>query len=179
MKNILIVTGSARPNSVNERIVSLVSTVLGAEKGVSVSIADLAELGLPFFDAPSSPAADGYEAPSLSVKRWSSLVKGADGVVFVAPEYNHSMTALQKNAIDWLYREWAGKPVAFVGYGWYAGVYSLAQFKDIGSVVKWRLGDKTTGLKFKKDIEFDGSFIDKASTRNAVKETVVELLGVI
>jgi NAD(P)H-dependent FMN reductase len=37
--------------------------------------------------------------------------------VFVVPEYNHSYNAATKNALDYLAKEWAGKPVAFVGYG--------------------------------------------------------------
>jgi NAD(P)H-dependent FMN reductase len=37
--------------------------------------------------------------------------------VFVVPEYNHTYHAATKNALDYLAKEWAGKPVAFVGYG--------------------------------------------------------------
>jgi NAD(P)H-dependent FMN reductase len=35
----------------------------------------------------------------------------------VHPEYNHSYNAALKNAIDHLNQEWAGKPVALIGYG--------------------------------------------------------------
>ena len=52
-------------------------------------------------------------------------------------EYNHSMSASQKNAIDWLYDEWDGKDVSLLGYGWFGGsmaVESLQQaIKHVGA----------------------------------------------
>lgn len=177
MSKVLIVTGSVRPNSVNKTVVQLVKNDLEARSNAEVSIADLAELNLPFFDALTPPSADTYVVPHDSVKRWGELVVAADGVVFVAPEYNHSLSAVQKNAIDWLYKEWTDKPVAFVGYGWYAGGHSLAQFKEMGTVIKWKLGETTTGLQFKKDIELDGGFLDEPAVRSAVHATVDELVG--
>jgi len=177
MSKVLIVTGSVRPNSVNKSVVEAIKADLDTREGVEVSIANLEGLALPFFDALMPPSADGYEAPHESVKEWGKLVEDADGVVFAAPEYNHSLSAVQKNAIDWLYKEWNDKPVAFVGYGWYAGSHSLAQFKEINTVIKWKLGETTTGLQFKKDIELDGSFLDDAAVRGAIKATLDELVG--
>jgi NAD(P)H-dependent FMN reductase len=173
---ILVVTGSVRPNSVNSVVVEAVKADLAAREGVEVSVADLGELNLPFFDAPTPPSAETYVVPHDNVERWGALVNDADGVVFVAAEYNHSLSAVQKNAIDWLYKEWNDKPVAFVGYGWYAGSHSLAQFKEIGIVTKWKLGETTTGLQFMKDLGVDGSFTDEAAVRGAIKATVDELV---
>ena len=42
-------------------------------------------------------------------KDWSALVEGSDAFVFVTPEYNYSFNAATKNAIDYLFREWAHK----------------------------------------------------------------------
>lgn len=176
MNQVLIVTGSVRPNSVNKPVVEAVKQELEGCEDVAVAVANLANLALPFFDALSAPSADGYKVPHTSVQRWSELVADAEGVVFVAPEYNHSLTAVQKNAIDWLYKEWNNKPVAFIGYGWYAGAHSLAQFKEIGTVTKWKLGETTAGLRFMKDINPDGSFVDEAAVRRAIKATLDELL---
>lgn len=177
MSRVLVVTGSVRPNSVNRSVVEAVKSDLAARDGVEVSVADLGELQLPFFDAPTPPSADGYEVPHESVKNWGALVSDADAVVFVAPEYNHSLSAVQKNAIDWLFKEWNEKRVAFVGYGWYAGSHSLAQFKEIGTVTKWELGDTTTGLQFMKEISPDGTFVDEAAVLGAIKATLDELVG--
>jgi len=176
VSNILIVTGSVRPNSVNKSVVEAVKKDLEARDDVTVTVADLAELNLPFFDSQTPPSADGYEAPHDSVKQWGKLVVDSDGVVIVAPEYNHGLTGVQKNAIDWLFKEWNEKSVAFVTYGWYAGAHSLAQFKEIGIVTKWSLGETTTGLQFMKDINPDGSLADEEAVTNSLKSTLDELL---
>lgn len=179
MNNILIVTGSVRPNSVNKVMVEVVKKDLEARDGVVVTIADLGELGLPFFDAPTSPASEGYVAPHENVKQWGELVSNADGVVLVAPEYNHALSAVLKNALDWLYKEWTDKPTAFVGYGWSAGVHSHANLVAINANLKLKLGETYTGLAFMKDINPDGSYADEAGTRAAIKATLDELVAAL
>ena len=46
----------------------------------------------------------------------AEAIRAADGVIFVTPEYNHSVPGALKNAIDWISRlpnqPFAGKPVA-------------------------------------------------------------------
>src|SRR6202042_1407813 len=52
------------------------------------------------------------------VKRWNQKIAEADAYVFVTPEYNHSVPAVLKNAIDSVFVSFAlrNKPAAFVGY---------------------------------------------------------------
>ena len=47
--------------------------------------------------------------------------------MFVIPEYNHSFTAPVKNAIYFLVKEWAFKPVGLVTYGGISGGLRAAQ----------------------------------------------------
>jgi NAD(P)H-dependent FMN reductase len=176
MAKVLVVTGSVRPNSVNHKVVELVKNSIETREGSEVQIADLGELNLPFFDAQMPPSADEYEIQNEAVRVWSDLVKGADYVVLVSPEYNHSLSAIQKNAIDWLFDEWVDKPIAFVAYGWYAGVNSLAQLKEIGSVIKWRAIDEPAGLKFMEDIDLSGAVIDGGQAKAKIVEAVDQLV---
>ena len=50
------------------------------------------------------------------VTRAADMIRKADGVIIVTPEYNHSIPGVLKNAIDWISRlpnqPFAGKPVA-------------------------------------------------------------------
>lgn len=179
MSNVLVVTGSARPNSVNSKVVAAVQKNLQAREGVNVTTADLAEINLPFMNAPMPPSRPEYEITDATVKQWSDMVTAADGVVFVMPEYNHSMTALQKNAVDWLYNEWGGKPVALIAYGFYAGRHAIAQFEEMNTVIKAKLDQKVTGLQLGEDLGFDGSFTDEAATQEKLSVTLDELIKVL
>jgi chromate reductase len=54
-----------------------------------------------------------------SVKKLRDAIAGADALVFAAPEYNYSLPAVLKNAIDWASRPpqppLDGKPAAIMG----------------------------------------------------------------
>jgi chromate reductase len=57
-----------------------------------------------------------------NVRAFKDLVQAADGLLFVTPEYNHSIPGVLKNAIDWLSRpsienNLMGKQVAVFGCG--------------------------------------------------------------
>lgn len=178
MTKILIVTGSARLNSVNSKIVKLIEHSIDSQPGTEAHIADLGQINLPFYDGVSAPSADGFEISNLSAKKWSDLVSSADAVVFVSPEYNHGLSGLQKNAIDWLYREWTDKPVLFVAYGWYAGAYVLSQLHEIGKVVKWKSTQKTVGLRFMQDIDLEGNILDDSANQE-ITHALAELTSSI
>ena len=59
------------------------------------------------------------------------LIDQADGFVFVTPEYNHSVSAALKNAIDYLAKEWANKPAGFVSYGGNGGSRAVEHLRPI------------------------------------------------
>lgn len=70
---------------------------------------------MPFFDEELAliyaPAQDPI-AVSFAEK-----MRAFDRYVFIAAEYNHSITGVLKNALDYLDAEMHRKPAAFVGYG--------------------------------------------------------------
>ena len=89
-------------------------------------------------------------------RRWAALVNGVDAVVFVMPEYNRGYNAALKNAIDYLYAEWKGKPVACVGYGWSGAQYARSALRQtldrVGMVVV-----EGSALLFDKTLDTDGT----------------------
>jgi NAD(P)H-dependent FMN reductase len=115
---IQVIVASTRPGRVGLPIAQWVRDRLEAD-GYEVDFADLAEIDLPLFNEPKHPRLKQYEHEHT--KEWSARVEAADAFIFVMPEYNHSYTAPLKNAIDYLSREWAHKPVGFVSYGGVVG----------------------------------------------------------
>lgn len=128
-------------------------TPQAADLGADLVPVSLAELGLPFLDEPEPPAKGIYRQEHT--RRWSDLVRSASGFVIVTPEYNYGMPATLKNALDFLGREWAWKPVGFVSYGnTSAGTRAVQHAKQvvttlrmvpIGATVALRLGEVATG----------------------------------
>lgn len=162
MTNVLILTGSARPNSASSKVAQLVESELAKRDGVTPEVVEVASLNLPFYNSPTSPSADDHTITDPNVQAWSDKVNAADAVVWVMPEYNHSLSGIQKNAIDWLYKEWTDKPLALVAYGWYAGANVLEAVKLPLRVVKPDVRAEA-GLGFTKQINMDGTVNDQAA----------------
>lgn len=160
--NILLIPGSARPNSAGKQVSKLVSQQLANNEDVNVTIADVAGLNLPFYDNIAPPASDDFSIDNQAVQAWSDQVKSADAVVLIMPEYNHAMSALQKNAIDWLFSEWRDKPAGVVAYGFYGGQHSIDNFQAINDNIKLDVVEPIVQLYLGKDINFDGSPIDES-----------------
>ncbi len=82
---------------------------------MEVDMVDLRDHPLPFF----AEVASSMRAPSQSAeaRRWQQTLRQYDGFIFVIAEYNHSITAVLKNALDQAYSEWNRKPFTAIGYG--------------------------------------------------------------
>lgn len=121
---VLALVGSLRAASINRQIAELAAAV--APDGISVVVYQ--GLGdLPFYN-------DDIDAPTAiprSVVALREAAARADAALVVTPEYNGSIPAVIKNAIDWLSRPFGdgalkGKPLAVIGgsMGRYGGVWA-------------------------------------------------------
>lgn len=93
--------------------------------GFDVELVDLADYHLPVLDEPHHPRLRKYTQDHT--KAWSATIDRADAIVFVHPEYNHSISGGLKNAMDYLYHEWGHKPVGVIPYGGISGGLRAAQ----------------------------------------------------
>ncbi len=126
---VLALVGSLRAASVNRQIAELAAAV--APDGVTVTVFE--GLGkLPFYNEEIDPAVDGdvQQAPA-PVAALRAAAADADAALVVTPEYNGSIPAVVKNAIDWLSRPFGNgalkdKPLAVIGgsLGRYGGVWA-------------------------------------------------------
>ena len=176
MSKILIVIGSARVGRVADIVSKYVQTELATIENVSVTIADLKEIDLPFFDNEGSPLSPDYVITNPNVLAWSQMVQATDSLIFITPEYNHAMTAIQKNALDSLGAEWDKKPVTVVAYGWTGGSQAVANFREVAGNLKADIKTSFSELRFMKDLNPDGSLLDEISVTAQVKATVNEIL---
>jgi NAD(P)H-dependent FMN reductase len=134
LPRLTVIIGSTRPGRAGAAIGQWFATQARKHGGFDVEVADLAAINLPMMDEPNHPRLRQYV--HQHTRDWSALIDRADTVVVVTPEYNHGYPATVKNAIDFLYHEWAEKPVGFVSYGGIsAGTRSVQQLKAVVTAV--------------------------------------------
>ncbi|WP_060180955.1 NADPH-dependent FMN reductase [Streptomyces sp. IMTB 1903] len=114
MTRLHVVSAATRPTSSGRPLAQWVVGQARAHGGFEVTPVDLAEIALPFLDEPEYASTGNYA--HQHTRDWSALVDSADAFLFVLPMYNGGFTAPFKNAIDFLYNEWKGKPVGIVSY---------------------------------------------------------------
>ena len=126
---VLALVGSLRAASINRQIAQLAAEV--APEGVTVTLFD--GLGdLPFYNEEIDNATnEAVEHAPAPVEALRAAAADADAVLVVTPEYNGSIPAVVKNAIDWLSRPFGNsavkdKPLAVIGgsFGQYGGVWA-------------------------------------------------------
>jgi len=116
---VAIVIGSTRPGRKGDAVARWVYERACQHGGAEFEIVDLALQDLPMLDEPVPAIHGQYER--AHTKAWARVIASFDAYVFVTPEYNRSIPAALKNAIDFLYPEWNDKAAGFVSYGADAG----------------------------------------------------------
>jgi len=118
---VLAFAGSARKDSFNKKLVRAAAEGVRAA-GCGVTVIDLADYPLPIMDE-DLEAASGLPENALKLKK---LFLEHQGLLIAAPEHNSSVTALLKNAIDWVSRPVAGQPRMACFIGKTAGLVSAS-----------------------------------------------------
>jgi NAD(P)H-dependent FMN reductase len=115
-----IVVGSTREGRRADAVAAWVADRAAAHAGFAPAVLDLRDYPLPMFRETFAAFAgdDGPEWSSPVVHAWNDAVAAGDAFVFVTPEYNHSVPAVLKNAIDSVFGSYAfrNKVAGFVGY---------------------------------------------------------------
>lgn len=124
-----IIISTTREGRFGERAARWVAEIAANRNDLDVEIVDLRDYPLPFFEAVASPRFMPVDTPEA--KKWSSKLAELDGYVFVTAEYNHSISGVLKNALDFVFAEPARKPAAFVGYGAVGGARAVEHLRQI------------------------------------------------
>jgi NAD(P)H-dependent FMN reductase len=120
MLNIGIIIGSTREGRVGPQVASWI-LAQGSKSGLNLSLVDLKDFDLPLL---GTAEAKGFAS-------FQSTIQALDGFIFVTPEYNHSIPASLKNAIDYLRDEWANKVAGIVSYGGLGGARATEHLRGI------------------------------------------------
>ena len=134
---VLAFAGSLRRASLNKRV--LKTAIRGAEAaGAEVTYIDLRDYPMPLYDSDEHDAR-GFDENALKLQ---GLLTQHDGLLIASPEYNGSLPAALKNAIDWASRPsdrydrgkvFRGKVAAIMtaSPGSLGGVRSLAHLRGV------------------------------------------------
>lgn len=124
-----VIISSIRPTRFGEKPAKWIAEHAKARGDVDVEIVDLKDYPLPLFDAPASDF--WMPTPNETAAKWQAKLNEFDGFIIVAAEYNRSITGALKNAIDWAYKPFIKKAVAFVGYGSVGGARAIEHLRNI------------------------------------------------
>lgn len=121
---ILAFAGSLRKGSFNKSLLRAAAEL--APESMDITIFDLE--GIPLFNADVEAEGDPGKVP-----QFKDAILKADGLLIASPEYNHGITGVTKNAIDWASRPpkdppIRGKPVGIIGAS--PGITGTARSQD-------------------------------------------------
>ncbi len=110
-EKVLAFTGSTRVDSYNKKLLNE-AVEIARQMGATVTVVDLKDYPMPFYDADLELK----EGMPNSAKQFRELMVSHSSILIASPEYNGSLSAVLKNALDWASRSLDGN-------------FSLAAFK--------------------------------------------------
>jgi NAD(P)H-dependent FMN reductase len=120
MLKIGIITGTTREGRVSPQVAQWVLSNQD-KTSMALEIVDIKDYDLPFMGTADAPG----------IARFKDKIASLDGFIFVTGEYNHSIPAPLKNAIDLLRDEWANKAAGIVSYGSLGGARAAEHLRGI------------------------------------------------
>ena len=188
---IVAFAGSLRAESFNKKLVALAADA-GRAAGAEVTVVDLRELALPLFDQDLEDASGLPEG----AKKFKALLRASDGFLIASPEYNSSITAALKNALDWASRGESDDEPPLVAYkgkvaalfatspGALGGLRGLVTLRSIlGNIGVLVLPDQVAIPTAHEAFDDAGKLKDERKARQVAKvatalvETVTKLKG--
>ena len=173
MTSVAIVLGSVRPGRAGEQVVRWIEEQARQVDGVATVFFDLRDYTLPLFAEEMPPSMQAPELPEAV--RLRTNIEAQDAVLFVTPEYNHSVSAVLKNAIDYLPPvTLKDKAVGLVGYSWYGAATPLEHLREIVSTFGANVRGRQVGINLGSDFQ-DGVFKPSDELNAQIRELLASL----
>ncbi|THV44268.1 hypothetical protein BGAL_0685g00010 [Botrytis galanthina] len=157
-RSIAVITCSTRPSRIGHLIAQHVMVQLDSHlsklgrNNLHLSSIDMLSHPLPLLDEPGIPSKYPATNPTshytkAHTRDWSLEILKHSAFIFVIPQYNWGYPAVIKNAMDYLYHEWAGKPVFVVSYGGHGGGKAAAQLVQVCQGLRMKPLSQTVGYR--------------------------------
>jgi NAD(P)H-dependent FMN reductase len=160
--SIPVILGTPRQGRLSEHVARVMIEQLGKRGDVTTSLIDVRKLDLSSMDAGEAIKDAGF----------SEAILRADGLVIVAPEYNHGYPGILKHVLDSNLKEYIHKPVGLCGVsaGGFGGtrvVESLLPvMRELGMItIFWDVNVSSAGKAFDEN----GKLLDQALPRRIDK----------
>ncbi len=157
-----VILGTTRQGRMSLHVSRLITQEVAKQNGVETELIDIATVSLPTGDAGEAIKEAGF----------SGKMNRADGLVIVAPEYNHGYSGLLKHVLDSCLKEYIHKAVGIVGVS--AGPFGgtrviqnlLPVMREIGLVtIFWDVNFSSVQKVFAED----GKLLDESYIRRIDK----------
>ncbi len=120
--NIGIIIGSTREGRVSPQVASWVKEFADRKGDAHYEIVDIKDYKLPLL---------GESDDVTGIQKWNQKLATLDGFIFIVSEYNHSITASLKNALDLARDPWMNKSAGIVSYGSVGGTRAAEHLRTI------------------------------------------------
>ena len=157
-----VILGTTRQGRMSLHVSRLITQEVARQNGIETELIDIATVSLPTGDAGEAIKEAGF----------SGKMDRADGLVIVAPEYNHGYSGLLKHVLDSSLKEYIHKAVGIVGVS--AGPFGgtrliqnlLPVMREIGLVtIFWDVNFSSVQKVFAED----GKLLDESYIRRIDK----------
>ena len=120
--NIGIILGSTRDGRVSPQVGKWVKEFADQRNDANYEIVDIKDYNLPLL---------GESDDVKGITKWNEKLASLDAFVFIAQEYNHSMAASLKNALDLARDAWNNKSAGIVSYGSIGGARAAEHLRNV------------------------------------------------
>ncbi len=162
--NIGIIIGSTRENRVSPQVASWIKSYADQRFDANYQIIDIKDYQLPLL---------GESDDVSGITKWNKILTEQDAFVFVVAEYNHSITASLKNALDLAREPWNNKSAGIVSYGSVGGARAAEHLRGI--LGELQIADVRTHVALNMFTDFENwSVFKPASLHQANLKTLMD-----
>ena len=141
-----IILGSTREGRVSPQIGEWFISLANQRNEASFEIVDIKDYNLPFL---------GTSSDMEGIMKWNAKLASLDGFVFVTSEYNHSIPASLKNALDLAKDAWNNKAAGIISYGSAYGARAAEHLRGI--LGELQIADVRTQVLLSLFTDFDAA----------------------